>query len=258
MKYYLGKLNKGKYEPINCIEETDILSLINFTSNFNDESELRSELSNKNLIDGNEILAYVYKKKDDYVKIQNGNSIVYNSSKNYINANDIYKKLVEEKYNLDLYSYIASTIEARLYNVKHEIAELRTIKEVLREVNYANTIGIEKYKETKDKRDLNLLIVRFLTSFFGIWDKEKNCYKVANGRYETNKRKITDLILTLTSYYNEVEKETLYEYESKKNDNNETKNYEEIEGYDKEEFLTDEDFENYGMNPDNYRKLIRN
>ena len=34
--------------------------------------------------------------------------------------------------------------------------------------------------------------------------------------------------------------------------------YEEIEGYDKEEFLTDEDFESHGMNPQDYKRLIRN
>ena len=100
--------------------------------------------------------------------------------------------------------------------------------------------------------------MRFLTSFFCIWDKDKKQYKVTNGQYDTNKRKVVDLILILNSYYNAKSKESLYTYIPSDNKKNTQNEYEEIEGYDKEEFLTDEDFESYGMNPEDYKKLIRN
>ena len=61
----------------------------------------------------------------------------------------------------------------------------------------------------------------------------------------------------LNNYYNEKIRESLYAYlTEKKLEKRDT--YEEIEGYEKEEFLTDEDFEIQGMNPDDYKKLIRN
>ena len=89
----------------------------------------------------------------------------------------------------------------------------------------------------------------------------KKAYKITDGRYDVDKRKLADLILMLNNYYNEKIRETIYGYIDGYNDRNmngKKDTYEEIEGYEKEEFLTDEDFENQGMNPNDYKKLIRN
>lgn len=258
MKYYLGKLNKGKYEPINCLDDDDILSVINFTSRYEDEDSLRSDLVSKGLINGKEILAYVCKVKDEYKRIPNGENLTFSYAKDYNTSNGLYITLIKEKYNKDLYVFLGKMINKKYAGVRNHVAERANILELLNEVVYANEIGIDKYEhDITDKRKLNDLIKRFLKSAIGIYDSKEKKYQMTNGKIDTNKRKMVDLILLLNTYYNEVIKESIYEII----DNNEEvkePEYEEIEGYDKEEFLTDEDFANQGMDPNNYKKLIRN
>ena len=257
MKYYLGKSNKGKYEPINCINEDDILSVINFTSRFEDEISLRSDLIDNGLINGDERLAYIYKIKDSYKRIPNGENLTFSYAKEYNTSNGLYTTLIKEKYNKDLYIYLAKMISNKYYGTKNHIAERANILEVMREVLYANEIGVDKYEhDITDKRKLNLLILKFLKSSIGIYDSKTKKYQMTEGKIDTNKRKMVDLILILNAYYNELIKENIYEIIDSNNEEKKTQ-YEEIEDYDKEEFLTDEDFENFGMNPENFRHLIR-
>ena len=256
MKYYLGKFKDKRFEPINCIEETDILSVINFTSRFSDEDDLKRYLVEEKLIDGEEPLAYVYKKKDEYVKLFNGDALTFNFAKDYNTGSGLYNTLVHEKYNQELFTFLSKMILSKYNGVKNHIAERENILQVYREVLYANELGINKYEESVDKRKINDLIRNFVRSSIGIYDKKTKSYKVTDGRYDVDKRKLADLILMLNNYYNEKIRETIYmddDIPPKKQDT-----YEEIEGYDKEEFLTDEDFENQGMNPNDYKRLIRN
>ena len=123
MKYYLGKLKNAKYEPIQCIEEDDILSVINYTSKFYDEEELRTELINRKLIDGNEPLAYIYRQKDNYLKLNNGENLTFSYAKEYNTSNGLYKTLVREKYNQDLYTFLSKMIVRKYSGVKNHIAE---------------------------------------------------------------------------------------------------------------------------------------
>lgn len=257
MKYFLGKLNKGKYEPIDCINETDILSVINFTSRYEDEDSLRNDLVSKGLINGDERLAYVSKYKDEYKRIPNGENLTFSYAKDYNTPNGLYVTLKKEKYNKDLYVFLSKMINEKYAGVKKHVAERANILEVLNEVLYANEIGIEKYEhDTLDKANLNDLVLKFLKSAIGIYDSKTKKYQMTNGKLDSNERKLVDLVLLLNMYYNEMIRESLYEYID---DNQEEKReeYQEIEDYDKEEFLTDEDFENYGMNPDSYGHLIR-
>jgi len=257
MKYYLGRFKDKKYEPINCIDETDILSVINFTSKFSDEDQLRKYLYEHKLIDGDEKIAYVYKKKDEYLKIYNGDSLTYSFAKDYNTSNGLYFTLVREKYNVELFAFISKQILDKYAGVKNHIAERERILEVYNEVLYANQIGINKYEESSDKKDLSNLIRNFVKASIGIYDKETKKYKVTNRRIDVDKRKLADLILILNNYYNEKIRDYFYASMSEEeNENNDT--YEEIDDYDKEEFLTDEDFESHNMDPQDYKRLIRN
>lgn len=259
MKYYLGRLKNSKYEPINCIEETDILSVINYTSKFYDEDELRKELISKGLISGNEPLSYVFKQKDNYNKINNGDSLTFSYAKEYNTSNGLYQTLIREKYNQDLYTFLAKMITKKYSGVKNHIAERENILEVYREVIYANELGLEQYEASTDKSKLNTIILKFLKSAIGEYDKDKKQYKMSNGRLDWNKRKLVDLVLLLNAFYNEKIRETVYEVidDPVEEKQEPTSQYEEVEGYDKEEFLTEEDFENYGYNPEEFKKLIR-
>ena len=257
MKYFLGKRIKGKYEPINCIEDNDLLSVINFTARYNDEDSLRSDLVSKGLMNGDEDLAYIYKIKDSYKALPYGESLTFNYAKEYNTSNGLYLTLKKEKYNKDLYIFLAQAIQKRYYGVKQHIAERSNILEVMREVIYANEVGIDKYEhDLIDKRKLEDLIFYFLRSSIGIYDSKTRTYQMTNGRTDTNKRKMIDLILLLNTYYNEVIRENtiaLMEASEKKYQSD----YDEYEDYDKEEFLTEEDFENTGIKFENYKHLIR-
>ncbi len=212
MKYYLGKLKKDGYEPIKCIEEDDILSVINFTSKYEDEFSLREDLIDKGLIDGEERLAYISKVKDEYKRIPNGENLTFSYAKEYNTSNGLYITLIREKYNKDLYVFLAKMINKKYSGVKNHIAERSNILELLNEVVYANEIGIDKYEhDITDKRKLNDLIKKFLKSAIGIYDSKEKKYQMTNGKIDTNKRKMVDLILLLNMYYNEVIKESIYE-----------------------------------------------
>ena len=257
MKYYLGKFKDKKFEPINCINETDILSVINFTSRFSDEDELRRYLVDNKLIQGDEILSYVYKRKNEYIKIFNGEALTFNFAKDYNTSNGLYLTLIKEKYNKELFTFISKMIVGKYKNVKNHIAERENILEVYREVLYANEIGVGNYEIDTDKRKLNMLILKFLRSSIGIYDTKTKKYQMTNNKLDADKRKLADLILILNNYYNEKIRESIEMYfEEEKEEKRDT--YEEIEGYDKEEYLTDEDFESQGMNPGDYKRLIRN
>lgn len=264
MKYYLGRFIDRKYEPIDCIKttdekdkETDILTVMNFTSKFFDEEELRRYLVNENLINGEEPLAYVSKKKNEYTKIKNGDALTFSYAKEYNTGSGLYNTLRKEKYNLELFKFITKTTLEKYQNVKNHLAIRDNVLALYNEVRYANEIGIDKYQETTDKRKLDGLILNFLKSSYGVYDKDKKKYKVTNNKLDVDKRKLADLILLLNCYYNEIIRESFYMYEEENNQEHKD-TYEEIEGYDKEEFLTDEDFESHGMNPQDYKRLIRN
>ena len=134
MKYYLGKLKNAIYEPIKCIEEDDILSVINYTSKFYDEEELRTELINRKLIDGNEPLVYVYRQKDKYLKLNNGENLTFNFAKDYNTGSGLYNTLVHEKYNQELFTFLSKMILSKYNGVKNYIAERENILQVYREV----------------------------------------------------------------------------------------------------------------------------
>ena len=259
MKYYLGKLKNAKYEPIKCIEEDDILSVINYTSKFYDEEELRTELINRKLIDGNEPLVYVYRQKDKYLKLNNGENLTFSYAKEYNTSNGLYQTLVREKYNQDLYTFLSKMIVRKYSGVKNHIAERENILEVYREVLYANQIGLEAYEESNDKKRLNEMILKFLKSAIGEYDKKLKQYKMSNGKLDWNKRKLVDLVLLLNAFYNEKIRETIYAIidDEEPKPKEPASQFEEPEEDEKEEFLTEEDFENYGYNPDEFKKLIR-
>ena len=264
MKYYLGRLNKNRYAPIECIKETDLTSLLQYTSSFDNETQLRNELIERELIDGEEKLAYVKKQKEKFSKIDNGEKIIYSDLKNFIDTNNLFKFLKNEKYNLKLYEFVGTYIKMKHGNANnpHSKKIVECTNELLNEIRHAVEVGYGNYEEDKDTKDLNKLIINFLRAYVGVYDSKTHDYKVTNGRYDVSARSKTDLLIILNMYNEYRMKQEISNYTQEVESNHSQSIYnqsneEEFEDYDKEEFLTEEDFENYGMNPEEYRRLLK-
>lgn len=253
-RYYLGKFKNNEYIPVSeSLCKTDPYSVMNYTARFDNEDDLRKYLISQGLIDGNETLAYIIRKSEGYRKIPNGNYLTYSNAKAYNTGEGMKATLRAEKYNYELFSYIANELASKFENAKGTVYELQCIQKIVREISQANKIGIDNYLDTYDKADLDSLIYEFLKADLGKFDKNTGRYKVVDGHLDINRRSLLDLVLLLNVYYDFKQREYLNNLEQTENNQCDEEDYEEHE----EEFLTDEDFIRVGEEPDDNRKLIR-
>jgi len=252
-RYYLGKYTNGMYVPVSeSLCKNDVYSVMNFTSKFNSEEDLRKYLISQELIAGDEPLAYIIAKKDGYNKIYNGSYLTYSYANIYNTSGGMLNTLKSEKNNLELYAYIADMLSDKFEGVNVNIAMLRYIQEIVDELNHAYRIGINNYNESYDKKDIDHLIYLFLRSAIGKYDKQTQSYKTVGGALDVDRRSLFDLVLILNAYYDMKQRQYLEQL----NKANEVVKDDEEED-EREEFLTEEDFIRLGEDPEDNRKLIR-
>ena len=253
-RYYLGKKVGEEYTPIPFNKEDGkLLSCLKYTALFNGEKELKEELIEKKEINENDRLYYLISQKDDCHPIFNGDSICYSNMKGLLSANDLLVFLKEQKYNYELFYYLFENLVNK-YQHRENVPALIAMDIILSEINFANRIGEEAYSMMEDKRNLNHLIFEFVLAAIGKYDRKKKQFIMENGKVSTSDRQLCDLLLLLNNYFIIKRREQEYS-EANTNDNaNDDITYDE---YEKEEFLTEEDFIDSNQNPDDFRHLIR-
>lgn len=252
-RYYLGKYTNGMYVPVSeSLCKNDVYSVMNFTSKFNSEEDLRKYLISQELIAGDEPLAYIIAKKDGYNKIHNGSYLTYSYANIYNTSGGMLNTLKSEKNNLELYAYIADMLSDKFEGVNTNLAMLKYIQEIVSELNNAYNMGLSNYDYTHDKKDINHLIYLFLRSAIGKYDKQTQSYKTIDGALDVDRRSLFDLVLILNAYYDMKQRQYL---EQLNKANVVVKDDEEED--EREEFLTEEDFIRLGEDPEDNRKLIR-
>lgn len=96
MAYYLGYKKGNEYIPIelNIDNDSDILSIVNYTTNFYDEIELKESLMDEKKLPSDQVsLFYLIDKgkrfEKEYLPLPNKNEIYYNAQKKYFDINTI-------------------------------------------------------------------------------------------------------------------------------------------------------------------------
>ena len=252
-RYYLGKYDKGSYVPVSTsLCKTDPYSVMNYTARFDNEEDLRKYLISQGLINGDEALAYVIRKSEGYRKLPNGSFLTFSNAKAYNTGEGMKATLRAEKYNYELFSYLANEITEQLKNAKGDVYKLTCIRRVVSECYHANEIGIDNYIDSNDKNNLDSLIYEFLKAYVGKYNEKTKKYTVVDGHLDVNRRSLLDLVLLLNVYYESKQREYLANMAQVEKIECYEEDYEE-----QEEFLTDEDFIRVGEEPDDNRKLIR-
>ena len=119
-KYYLGKIEYGKYVPIKLEGVgTGILDVVGFTTQFCDEQELREQLLSQGIIEyyDSEITIVMEegpKGEKTYKPVQMGSHIATILSKKYFEPKFIRRYLHQNKYNQDFYSSLMNYYIKRL------------------------------------------------------------------------------------------------------------------------------------------------
>lgn len=119
-KYYLGKIEYGKYVPIKLDGVgTGILDVVGFTTQFCTEEELKEKLLSEGLIEYYDsevsiIMEEGPKGDKTYKPVQMGTHLVTILSKKYFDPKFIRKYLQQNKYNQDFYSSLMNYYIKRL------------------------------------------------------------------------------------------------------------------------------------------------
>ena len=250
-RYYLGKKSGDSYSPVSFDKEDGmLLSALKYTASFNDPKSLKEDLRERNEIGKNDTLCYLKEQKNDYSPIYNGESICYSDMRGLLDANLLLAYLKDQKFNYELFYYLFENLTNK-YQHRDNVPALKAMNNILCEINFANRVGIEAYSMMKDNYDLNHLIFEFVLASIGKYDKKNKQFVQENGKLVTSDRQLCDLILLINNYFIIKRREQEY-IEIEKNSHS---LYEE---YEKEEFLTEEDFINSDQDPDDFRHLIRN
>ena len=250
-RYYLGKKSGDIYTPVSFErEDGKLLSALKYTASFNDPRSLKEDLREKNEIGKNDTLCYLIEKSDMYSPIYNGEAICYSDMKGLLDANQLLAYLKEQKFNYELFYYLFENLTNK-YQHRENVPALKAMNYILNEIDFANRLGVEAYSMLNDKNDLDHLIFEFVLAAIGKYDRKKKQFDMENGKLVTSDRQFCDLLLLINNYFIIKRREQEY-IEIEKNSHS---LYEE---YEKEEFLTDEDFISSNQDPDDYRHLIRN
>lgn len=253
-RYYLGKKVGEEYTPIPFEnEDGKLLSVLKYTALFNSDAELKEELKEKKVIDENDSLYYLTGQKDEYCPIFNGDSICYSNMQGLLSANDLLVFLKDQKYNYELFYYLFESL-IKKYKYRENVPALIAMDNLLCEINFANRVGEDAYLMLEDKRDLNHLIFEFTLAAIGKYDRKKKQFVMENGKVNISDRQLCDLLLLLNNYFIIKRREQEYNETNKNNNTNDEIVYDE---YEKEEFLTEEDFISTDQDPDDFRHLIR-
>jgi len=299
---------------------SELTDVINFTTSFNNEEQLREYLKNgpsKNNIPEDAKLVYLREPdnlKYEPTKVLDIDHICYATSNGLLEPDAQLKYLIDNRYDIDFIEKLYISIMYCLINVKNIkrfyttddydndsrsrlISVFKNNKknipngnnflflfmdEIYSETYEANKRGIENYEYELDKKDLKYLIKRLYDNITVIKDKKGNFkHNQNNGKIERYSRilgyfailiskdmndKFDEYLKSYEEQYDEIDENKLYELlmeeEKKKHEEyekNDLYNYRDEYDPDEhdEEFLTTEDFESKGMDPESNGYKIR-
>ena len=218
LKYYVGYELDGKLTPLSILDDslqligTTLTEVINFTSSFNNEIDLKEAITNgpiDNKIPDGSRLVYIVETNNParpYKKVLDSNYICYSGDKNYLNPESQKEYIFEYKYDLDFIEKLYAIVIRTNINFDHlkcfctreesdnmtpstiisvfrrskkflnnsDSFLLNFMDQIYNEVVQANNMGIENYELDHDRLDLDHLIDRFYASYTIKKDKQRN------------------------------------------------------------------------------------